>query len=444
MYYFIIFDKRGVVVYQEGKEPSFINDLIQSINVNQEIGFRNIQDDIMEYQIIGQYILLSISKTKVLSQLTEKFKNILSDLKPNDLIHNDLIEKSIENVNIDEHIFSKENNKKNQQKIIEKSKSKESLNYSESSLNICFIEDDKKTFNFKNTFSLFSSKISTDELSLKMNDFLIRKNVDPLFSRSITDDVVFQLKSSGIGDVTEEEFKDRMAFSLSKIIPIADHKSFIDKIRNQKRTFSICFLGVNGVGKSTSLAKMACWLLQNGLKVYIAACDTFRAGAIEQLKVHVERFNRSGHKVGFYETGYSKDDASVAKSAIIRANSENYDVILIDTAGRMHNKENLMKSLTKLIKVNEPDHILFVGEALVGSDSLAHIKEFNKRISEGCEGRKVDSIILTKVDTVSDKIGQILNLTFSSSAPLLFLGTGQSNKDLTIVDSKKITELLLS
>ena len=204
--------------------------------------------------------------------------------------------------------------------------------------------------------------------------------------------------------ITENELKASIANTLGKLIPTIDHESFIRKIKESKEVFSICFVGVNGVGKSTTLAKVAYWLIKNNLKVYIAACDTFRAGAIEQLKINVQRFKSGGHEFGFYESGYSKDDASVANAAIKKANNENYDVILIDTAGRMHNKETLMISLSKLIKINEPNHILFVGEVLVGGDSLNHMKEFNRIINEGVLGSKIDSIILTKVDTVEDKI----------------------------------------
>lgn len=153
---------------------------------------------------------------------------------------------------------------------------------------------------------------------------------------------------------------------------------------------------------------------------------------------------RADMKLGFFKSGYAKDDASVAKYAIMAAKKQNYDVVLIDTAGRMHNKENLMLSLTKLIKLNNPDHILYVGEALVGCDSLDHIKEFNKRIKDAVLGRKIDSILLTKVDTVDDKIGQVLNFTFSSNAPIIFLGTGQSNMDLMPLNSEMIAESLSS
>jgi signal recognition particle receptor subunit alpha len=283
-----------------------------------------------------------------------------------------------------------------------------------------------------------------EELEGRMVEHLISKNVDYETTRLLVDSVVLELREEGIEYVTVEKFKEKLAEVLNKLIPSVDHERLVDEIRRRRSVYSICFVGVNGVGKSTSLAKVCCWLLQSRLKVYVAACDTFRAGAIEQLRIHVQRFKEGGYDVGFYEKGYGKDDASVARCAIQTAQHEGYDAVLIDTAGRMHNKKNLMESLSKLIRINKPSHIVYVGEALVGSDSLEHIKEFNRAIQEGEATRKIDSILLTKVDTVDDKVGQILNMTFSSHAPVLFLGTGQTNSDLAKVGSSDIVGILMS
>ena len=145
-----------------------------------------------------------------------------------------------------------------------------------------------------------------------------------------------------------------------------------------------------------------------------------------------------------YKSGYNKDDAIVAKTAIAKAHENNYDVVLIDTAGRMHNNGMLMSSLSKIIRMNTPDHIVYVGEALTGNDSLNFVEEFNKYISNAQSGRIIDSIILTKIDTVDKKLGQIFNLTFKAQAPILFLGCGQTNSDLIEVDPDKILDLLLN
>lgn len=408
MVYFVVFSKKGIVEHEQGQRPVFLNSLIRSINVKVPSGTKNVRDLTMEYIIDGQKVFLSLNTKPILESLVSDYTS----------------------------------KSKNKEEV--KEKPKDALDFSENTSKITNVIQSVRKADIRRTFNLFANKISVDDLQSKMVQHLVKKNVDPTFCQIITDDVMNELKNEKMDMVSESSFKEKVNKSLSKVLPNFDHDGFIQKIKNHHGAYSICFVGVNGVGKSTSLAKIACWLIQNGLKVYIAACDTFRAGAIEQLKVHVERFKLSGHEVGFYESGYAKDDASVAKYAIQKATAENYDVILIDTAGRMHNKEHLMMSLTKLVKINNPDHIIFVGEALIGGDSLFHIKEFNKRIAEGSSGRKIDSIILTKMDTVDDKIGQIINFTFSSSAPVLFLGTGQSNTDLQKMDSQTISDILLS
>lgn len=133
------------------------------------------------------------------------------------------------------------------------------------------------------------------------------------------------------------------------------------------------FIGVNGVGKSTSLAKVAYYLKTKGnLKVMIAACDNFRSGAIEQLDTHAKCLD-----VPLYEKGYSNDAAITAKEALADAKRKGYDVVLIDTAGRMQGNEKLMKELANLVHINNPNVVLFVGEALVGNDAIDQLTKFN-------------------------------------------------------------------
>lgn len=146
------------------------------------------------------------------------------------------------------------------------------------------------------------------------------------------------------------------------------------------RPYVISIVGVNGVGKSTNLSKICFFLLQNKYKVLIAAGDTFRSGAVEQLAVHVrnlkELTSREGGQVELYQKGYGKDAAAVAKDAVSHAASEGFDVVLIDTAGRRHNDTRLMSSLEKFAKFAQPDKILMVGEVcqipLSFSDVLRH------------------------------------------------------------------------
>ncbi|GAA5885807.1 hypothetical protein JCM6882_007568 [Rhodosporidiobolus microsporus] len=221
--------------------------------------------------------------------------------------------------------------------------------------------------------------------------------------------------------------------------------------------YSLTFVGVNGVGKSTNLSKVAFWLLQNRLRVLIAACDTFRSGAVEQLRVHVRNLGKLDQELGssgagqveLYERGYGKDAAGIAKDAITYAKQNNFDVVLIDTAGRMQDNEPLMRALAKLIAVNQPDKIIFVGEALVGNEAVDQLTKFNRSLRDfsssasakggkaagggaggAGEARGIDGMILTKFDTIDDKVGAALSMTYTTGQPIYFVGTGQTYSDL--------------
>lgn len=189
-----------------------------------------------------------------------------------------------------------------------------------------------------------------------------------------------------------------------------------DKAEGQKQPYALAFVGVNGVGKSTNLAKVCFWLLQNQKRVLIAACDTFRSGAVEQLRVHVRNLGElevggskvkeplpsGGLKLELYERGYGKDAAGIASSALSYAKSSGFDVVLIDTAGRMQDNEPLMRALAKLVSTNNPDRVIFVGEALVGNEAVDQLTRFDKSLKDfsgKTEGRGLDGMLLTKFDT---------------------------------------------
>lgn len=207
---------------------------------------------------------------------------------------------------------------------------------------------------------------------------------------------------------------------LRQVISKRDQVSSYFARSKTQRPFVIVVVGINGVGKSTSLAKLAYYLKSNGCSPLLAACDTFRSGAVEQLSVHAKCLG-----LPIYSKGYSKDPSSVAKAAIEQASQEGNDVVLVDTAGRMQNNLPLMKALGKLADENQPDMVVFVGEALVGNDGVDQVKMFDKAVSFQNRHQKVNAILLTKFDTVSDKVGAALTMTHVTNAPILFVGTGQ-------------------
>ncbi|KAK4042470.1 hypothetical protein C8A01DRAFT_44486 [Parachaetomium inaequale] len=211
------------------------------------------------------------------------------------------------------------------------------------------------------------------------------------------------------------------------------------------RPYVMSIVGVNGVGKSTNLSKICFFLLQNKYKVLIAAGDTFRSGAVEQLAVHVRNLKeltaREGGQVELYQKGYGKDAAAVAKDAVAFAAQEGFDVVLIDTAGRRHNDQRLMSSLEKFAKFAQPDKILMVGEALVGTDSVAQARNFNAAFGSG---RSLDGFIISKCDTVGDMVGTLVSIVHATNVPVLFVGVGQHYSDLRNFSVRWAVEKLLS
>merc|ERR1740131_658361 len=231
--------------------------------------------------------------------------------------------------------------------------------------------------------SLVGSKALTredlDPVLTKLKDNLIGKNVASEVASDLIESVMVKLEGSVMGTFQslQRTVKDTLTASLMKLLT---PKRRIDILRDvleskeNRKPYVITFCGVNGVGKSTNLAKICFWLIENNFKVLIAACDTFRAGAVEQLRTHTRRLNSLHPEtdgkpmVQLYEKGYGKDAAGIAMEAINHARDTNIDVVLVDTAGRMQDNEPLMRSLAKLISVNGPDLVLFVGEALVGNE----------------------------------------------------------------------------
>jgi len=197
------------------------------------------------------------------------------------------------------------------------------------------------------------------------------------------------------------------------------------------KPYIILFVGVNGTGKTTTVAKIAGYLRDQHLGVVIAAGDTFRAGAIEQLLVHGERL---GIRVVRQQEG--SDPAAVAFDAVEHARAKSVDVVLVDTAGRQHTNENLIEEAKKIRRVVSPDLTLFVGDALSGNDVPEQAREFQAAIG-------VDGLVVTKLDADA-KGGSALSATFVTKRPIVFVGVGQGYADLRPFDPEWMVRRLFA
>ncbi len=216
-----------------------------------------------------------------------------------------------------------------------------------------------------------------------------------------------------LGEVVKESLRDSLKGILQAgpdLLEIMDKKPYV-----------IAFVGVNGTGKTTTIAKVAHLLKSRGKSVVLAASDTFRAGAIEQLSIHGERL---GVKVIKHEKG--SDPAAVAYDAIEHAKARDKDVVLIDTAGRMETNVNLLDEMKKIVKVAKPDLILFVGDALTGNSAVDQAEKFMDAVH-------LDGIILTKADADA-RGGSAISIAHTIKKPVFFLGTGQEYGDLKRFD----------
>ncbi|XP_036392897.1 signal recognition particle receptor subunit alpha [Megalops cyprinoides] len=307
-----------------------------------------------------------------------------------------------------------------------------------------------------------SKSLSKDDMAPvldKMKEHLIAKNVAADIASQLCDSVAKKLEGRVMGTFTTVASTVKQALQES-LVQILQPKRRVDilrdvlEARSQCRPFVITFCGVNGVGKSTNLAKISFWLMENGFSVLIAACDTFRAGAVEQLRTHERRLSslhppekHGGHlSIQLYEKGYGKDAAGIAMEAIAYARNQGFDVVLVDTAGRMQDNAPLMTALAKLIAVNQPDLVLFVGEALVGNEAVDQLVKFNQALADHSisdKPRLIDGIVLTKFDTIDDKVGAAISMTYITGQPIVFVGTGQTYNDLRSLNARAVVSALM-
>lgn len=292
----------------------------------------------------------------------------------------------------------------------------------------------------KSFFDRFASKIS--KITISEEDFesysedlemiLLENNV----AVEVSEKIIKQLKKDIIGkEFLKKEVEGQIRESLKDIIYkiLIEPFELIDKIREKKedkhKPHVILFCGINGTGKTTTMAKFGNLLKEKKLSCVFAAGDTFRAASIEQIKKHGNKLN-----IEVIAHEYGSDPASVGFDAIKYAEKNHIDVVLIDTAGRMHTEKNLMAQIEKVVRVCKPDTKIFVGESITGNDIIEQIKVFDESV-------KIDGIILSKAD-IDEKGGTALSVGYITEKPILYLGTGQEYKDLQKFDKNKFVESL--
>ena len=203
-----------------------------------------------------------------------------------------------------------------------------------------------------------------------------------------------------------------------------------DEKRKKKEPFSLMFVGINGTGKTTTIAKVARFFQDKGYSVILAGADTYRAGSIEQLEEHGKRLG-----IRVIKSTYGGDPAAVAYDAVNHAKAHGINIVLIDTAGRMQTNQNLMNELIKVKRVVKPDLTVFTVDSLIGNDAVMQAEEFNKAVG-------IDATILTKVDA-DVKGGSALSVTYVTQKPILFIGVGQTYKDLELFNPEKFVQMVL-
>lgn len=295
------------------------------------------------------------------------------------------------------------------------------------------VEESKKGIFAKITEALTTRRISEtkfNELFWELELLLLENNVAVEVIEKIKNDLKTNVVDKPLKRTNiEQQIAEILKNSVSELLTF-EKQDLLSKIKNKKdKPYVVCFFGVNGSGKTTTIAKLASVLQKNGLQVVLAAGDTFRAAAIDQLTQHADNI---GVKIIKYD--YGADAAAVSFDAIKFAKSKNKDVVLIDTAGRQHSNQNLMDEMKKIVRVSNPDLKVYIGESITGNDCVEQATKFNEAIG-------IDGIILTKVD-IDEKGGTALSVSYVTKKPILFLGMGQTYDDLKEFNKEDILKNL--
>jgi fused signal recognition particle receptor len=272
------------------------------------------------------------------------------------------------------------------------------------------------------------SKEKFNDLFWEIEVSLLENNVAVEVIEKIKADLAEELTTGKIiRKKVEDIIKDSIRKSIRELFAVGE----IDLLKEaeKNRPLIIVMIGVNGSGKTTTMAKLAHFFKKHRYSVVMAAADTFRAAAIQQLEEHADNLN-----IKLIKHDYKSDPAAVAFDAVKHARAKKVDIVLIDSAGRLHSDDNLMQELKKLVRINNPHIKIFVGESITGNDCVEQAKIFNKMIG-------IYAIILAKAD-IDDKGVAAISVAHVTGKPILFLGTGQKYEDLEKFDAEKIMKTL--
>ena len=303
-------------------------------------------------------------------------------------------------------------------------------------------KDEDKSADGEATGGMFSFVREKTIQEKHVEDILFELEMELLqgdVAMEVATEVVESVKNDLVGkkikrsnDITEYTFM-ALKNAVSDIISIPG-KSMTEMIEAKKaegEPLVVMFVGINGTGKTTTIGKLANYYMKKGYTPVIAASDTFRAGAIEQVTYHADNVG-----VKIIKHKKDSDPAAVAYDAVEHAKAQGKELVLIDTAGRMQTNTNLMDEMKKIKRVSKPDLVIFVGDALTGNDATEQAKKFNEAID-------IDGVILTKADADS-KGGASLSIGYVIKKPIMFLGMGQGYDDIKEYDSEWMLNQLFS
>ncbi|MDG6900712.1 MAG: signal recognition particle-docking protein FtsY [Nitrososphaerota archaeon] len=295
----------------------------------------------------------------------------------------------------------------------------------------------------KSAFSTVTSavkekQLSEDDLDKIAFDFqisLIESDVAQSVAEALTNEVTKGLGGTKVDRSADpsEVVGERLATALRSAFAKAGTVDLVANIKEKSKSgepYVILFLGINGTGKTTTVAKFANYMKNKGVSIVAAAGDTHRPGAIEQLTEHADRLSMK-----VVAQRYGADPAAVGRDGVLYAKAHHSECLLIDTAGRMQTNQNLMEEMAKIVRVVRPDFRIFVADALTGNDAVSQAELFNHHVG-------FDGAILTKADA-DVRGGAALSIVYTTGKPVLFLGVGQGYDDLVPFDTQRFLDSLL-